>query len=193
LIEFDIQKESLDHMLDSLGKKTTKEVLRRSINDTAKYARKNLQDEATKTYAIKKGSFNKAMGMKKATYSNLEAVITASGHPNELKSFKVSPASYSTGEDRPSIVKAKVLNKSRMKGLQTGDIKAFIVKFKSGHVTIAQRVRSKRLPVRVLYSPSIPVMLGNENRVYGKIQPDVYKYLQDKIKVYTDQALEGRL
>ena len=106
---------------------------------TAKQARKDLATEAQKTYTVKTGRFNKAMKIKNATPSRLEATIKATGKVMGLKDFKVSPATMRTGENRPEVVKAKVLKSGGMKPLQMGSLKAFVTKFASGHVAVAQR------------------------------------------------------
>ena len=75
---------------------------------------------------IKTGRFNKAMKIKNATPSRLEATIKATGKVMGLKDFKVSPATMRTGENRPEVVKAKVLKSGGMKPLQMGSLKAFV-------------------------------------------------------------------
>jgi hypothetical protein len=192
LITVEVEKNTLralEKKLDSAGKKIPN-VMKKAINETAKQARKQLASEAQKTYVIKSGRFNKSMTLKNATNGHLEAIIGSTGRVTELKDFKVSPSRFTTGESRPSIVKGKGLRSNSMKKLQKGDIKAFIVKFASGHVSVAQRLGKKRLPVKILYSTSIPKMLGNEQKVYGLVEPDIYKNLQMNLKKYISQALE---
>ena len=108
-----------------------------------------------------------------------------------FKDFKVSPASPRTGAARPDVVKAKVLKASGMKALQKGDIKAFVVRFKSGHVDVAQRQGPPRLPIKTLYSNSIPKMLGNEKRVFKVVKPNINKNLQENIDKQVRKILEA--
>ena len=198
MITFEYDGDTLAKVEKKLGslKSEAPKALKNAINATAKQARKELAQEAQKTYVVKTGGvktggFNKAMTIKNATAGSLEAVIKARGAPLPLKSFKVSPASARTGAARPDVVKAKVLKASGMKALQKGDIKAFVVRFKSGHVDVAQRQGPPRLPIKTLYSNSIPKMLGNEKRVFKVVKPNINKNLQGNIDKQVRKILEA--
>lgn len=193
MITFEYDGDTLAKVEKKLGslKSEAPKALKNAINQTAKQARKELAQEAQKTYVVKSGRFNKAMTIKNATAGSLEAVIKAKGAPMELKDFKVSPATARTGAAQPSITKAKVLAASGMKGLQKGDIKAFVSKFASGHASVAQRRGRERLPLKVLYSNSIPKMLGNEKRVFKVVKPNINKHLQENIDKQVRKILEA--
>ena len=193
MITFEYDGDTLAKVEKKLGslKSEAPKALKNAINATAKQARKELAQEAQKTYVVKSGGFNKAMTIKNATAGSLEAVIKARGAPLPLKDFKVSPASARTGAARPDVVKAKVLKASGMKALQKGDIKAFVVRFKSGHVDVAQRQGPPRLPIKTLYSNSIPKMLGNEKRVFKVVKPNINKNLQENIDKQVRKILEA--
>ena len=194
MIEVKYDQNMLAKVERKLGrmKSEAPKALKTAINQTAKQARKDLASEAQKTYVVKTGRFNKAMKIKNASAGNLEATIKATGAPMELKDFKVSPATARTGPNRPSITKAKVLSAGSMKGLQKGDIKAFVAKFSSGHASVAQRRGSARLPVKVLFSNSIPKMLGNEKRVYGVVRPSIEEHLQENVDKQVRKILEAQ-
>jgi len=119
LITYEFDPNTLAKVERKLGslKSEAPKALKNAINQTAKAARKDLAEEAQKTYVVKSGRFNKAMTIKNATQGNLEATIKATGAPMELKDFKVSPATARTGSKRPSITKAKVLASGSLKGL----------------------------------------------------------------------------
>lgn len=182
LIEFEFDEELLKVIEDALGsmKSESRKVLKNAVNQTAKQAKKDLAKKAQETYVVKQGRFTKAMKTKNASESNPTATIKVTGAQLELKDFKASPAGVRTGKNRPSAVKAKVLLSSGMKPL-VASTKAFIVKFKSGHVSIAQRRGKPRYPIKKLLSNSIPVMIGNEDRVYGVVEPEIYDHLMDNI------------
>lgn len=191
MITYEYDQSTLRKVEKKLGslKSEAPKTLKNAINQTAKQARKDLAKEAQKTYVVKSGRFNKAMTIKNATQGSLEATIKATGAPMELKDYKVSPATVRTGANRPSITKAKVLKASSMKGLQKGDIKAFVAKFKSGHASVAQRRGSSRLPIKKLFSNSIPKMIGNEKRVYGIVRPTIEDNLQENIDKQVQKIL----
>lgn len=193
MITYEYDQNTLAKVEKKLGslKSEAPKALKNAINQTAKQARKDLATEAQKTYVVKSGRFNKAMTIKNATQSSLEATIKATGAPMELKDYKVSPATARTGANRPDLTKAKVLKAGSMKGLQKGNIKAFVAKFASGHASVAQRRGSARLPLKVLFSNSIPKMLGNEKRVYGVVRPTIEQNLQENIDKQVRKILEA--
>ena len=130
------------------------------------------------------------MTIKNATAKKLEALIVTAGAPLELIDFKATPKKPPTGSDRPDVVTGKVLTQSSMKRLEIGNIKAFVAKFKSGHVSIVQRKGPERLPVKKLLSPSIPKMIGNEKQVYGEVEPKIAELLDANIRKYIAKTLE---
>ena len=88
--------------------------------------------------------------------------------------------------------RGKVLKASGLKSLQKGNLKAFITKFGSGHVSVVQRKGTSRLPLKKLLSPSIPTMVGNEAKVYGIVKPNIEKNLQKNIQKQIDKILGGK-
>lgn len=193
MITYEYDAKTLAEVEKKLGslKSEAPKALKNAINATAKQARKDLATEAQKTYVVKSGRFNRAMTIKNATTGTLEATIKATGAPMELKDFKISPATARTGANRPNITKAKVLSSGSLKGLQKGGIKAFVTKFRSGHASVAQRRGSARLPIKVLFSNSIPKMLGNEKKVYKVVKPTIEQNLQDNINKQVKKILEA--
>ena len=165
MITYEFDPNTLAKVERKLGslKSEAPKALKNAINQTAKAARKALAEET----------------------------IKATGAPMELKDFKVSPATARTGSKRPSITKAKVLASGSLKGLEKGGIKAFVTKFGSGHASVAQRRGSSRLPLKVLFSNSIPKMIGNEKRVYGIVEPTIQQNLQANIDKQVRKILEA--
>ena len=66
---------------------------------------------------------------------------------------------------------------------------AFVTQFSSRHKTLVQRTTKKRLPIKTLYSPSIPQMIGNEDEVYGIVQPQIQEMLWKHIYEEIDKEL----
>lgn len=188
-LTFDTEKE-LKKIKKALGPLSAKApaVLASATTATAKEARKLLAAQAQKTYAVSNANWNKGMTIKNATKRTMTAVITSFGTAMELIQFKVNPAKLQA--EPPEMIKAKVLKKNALKPLEKNGIKAFMVKFRSGHVTIAERLGNKRLPIKVLYSHGIPSMLGNEKRVYSVIRPDILQTLAKQVDVQIDKLLK---
>lgn len=165
-------------------------VLKQALNATAKDVRSMLAEQAKEIYIVQKSKFNKAMKIKNASARKLEALIVTAGAPLELIDFKTNPKKPSAGSARPDVMTGKVLVQSSMKRLEMGNLKAFVAKFKSGHVSIVQRKGPERLPVKKLLSPSIPKMIGNEKQVYGEVEPKIAELLDANIRKYITRTLE---
>lgn len=176
--------------------KDTPIVLKLAINETAKKTRKLMAKEAQKAYVIKLGSANKYMKIKKATANKPVAVISSKGSPTIVNDHKISPAKMQTGENRPSILKAKVLRKSKMKPLQRDGVKAFLTKFTNSglhKVGVVERVGKERYPIKPIYSPAISQMLGSERNVLNVIQPEVGEILQKEITRQIDRRIRREM
>lgn len=192
LILIGIDTTDVRRMMGKLDDKdqSMKKALKKAVNETAKQARKRLVDEAKKKYAVKKNRFNKSIKIKNATTSKPVAHIISSGEVNELMDFKVSPARYATGEQRPDMLKGKVVKAKGMKRLQIGSLKAFITKFSNGHQSVVQRTGKGR-KIKKLLSPSAPVMLGNRKRVYGIVEPYIGDDLRENLRKFVSRQLGG--
>lgn len=182
VLELDDSYKYVEKRLGDLKSKTPK-VIAKSINETAAWARREIAQEAQKTYTIKSGGFNKSMTIKKANYSNLEGIIESKGKPIELIKYRYSKGKKTT--------KARVLQSSGLKSLEKNGIKAFVTKFANGHASIAQRRGKERLPIKTLFSSSIPMMIGNEKRVYGIVEPEINDYLRKKLDYHISKVLGG--
>ena len=166
--------------------KKAPQVVRTAINNTAKDARKMLLERAKETYAVKNTAFTgksgSAMQIKRATTSRMQAKLHSEGSPIDLFKFKSSPSRYVTGDARPSSTRAKALRANSLKDLKVDTRWAFVARFKSGHITLAQRLGKERLPIKTLYSQSIPQMIGDEKRVYNIVSPEIEKLLYKNIQ-----------
>ena len=192
MIQFQIDADDtikdIEERLGSLKRKAPS-VLASAVNMTAKDARKMLASEAQKVYAIKGGGFNKAMTIANAKQSSPLATIKAKGSPIELFKFKTSPATFKTGDSRPKSAKGRVKAHGGMKDLLVDGRWAFVTTFKSGHKTMVQRTTKDRLPIKTLMSPSIPKMLGDEDEVYGVVEPHIQELLDKNITIAIRKAI----
>lgn len=167
----------------------TPQVLKNAVNSTAKKMRLRMIEQAQKSYTVKKARFSKATTIKNATVRTLTATITASGSPMELKDFKTSPATPPSKQKRGSRTRARVYSSSQLKPLEKNGIKAFVTRFKNGHVSVAQRRTKKRLPIKVLFSTSIPHMIGNEEKVLEIILPDIQQVYGEEVSAQMEKVI----
>lgn len=56
---------------------------------------------------------------------------------------------------------------------------------------IAQRIGSRRLPLHILYGPSVPQMIGSQTRVYGVVEEQIQEHLHAEIEKQVDR-ISGR-
>lgn len=149
-------------------------VFAKALNKTATSARKRLAEKAQATYTVKTAKFNSNMDIKRASAGHLEATIKSQGRPLNITSFKATAPK--------SGAKAQIIAAGSLKQLIMSNIKAF--KGKNG--LIWQRRSSERYPVKPLKSNSIPIMIGQEQRVYGPMRPhieaDLAKFVNAEIR-----------
>ncbi len=56
---------------------------------------------------------------------------------------------------------------------------------------VAQRRGGERKPIKTFSANSIPVMLGNEKRVYGVVKPHIKENLKRNVQAQVTKILEG--
>jgi len=159
--------------------------LKNAINMTAKDARTDLWAKANATYTIKKGGFNRDMKLTPANVGNLEAVLLTRGAPIEMIKFRVTGRK---GTPRVEILRGQVksmgdrsfVNNVAKKGTHT-------------HVAVAKYIGGKdsRLKIQKKFSVSSPIMIGNERRVYGIVEPNIIKNLQNNVDKQVNKILGG--
>lgn len=198
-IVFNVDMPSLEEINRTLGttKDKSNQALKSAINRTATQTVKLLVDAVAEKYSIQhRKQVKKTMTIKKATVNRLTATIISRGRVNELYNFRVNPNIYVRGGGVPGGYKGRVLKGVRGKrlilkqGQTDGDnYKAFIVKYRSGHMTIGQRVPGKKMKskphkefVKTLLSPSVPKMLGGEDGAFRKVEFKVYDLLIENVE-----------
>ena len=185
--------------------------LKSAINKTAKMVQKSLADQAGRVYRYKggKAEIRKDSSIKKATSSRPEATVLFVSKTHEIKDFHVSSLAVSrtqytpSGRRRSRTIKGAVLKSSGSKALQGASGKAFVVQFKSGHVsvvtrdpeTIADKFKGKKLTkhtqkLRVWRSPSTPTMAGNK-KVLGETQPEILEEMHEQVQNVIEKVIYG--
>lgn len=202
MIEVKTDKDELAYIRKKLRSNADEvnEVLRRAVNDTLKETQKMIKTAANDAYVVKISGIRHSTKIKRANRTKLDASITYGGKTSRLSDFRVSPASANlTGANAPEYRRAKVKKKSKLTPLVKGDIKAFVVKFPSGHKAVAQRTgvyikgkgpgHGSREHIRELSSVSVPQMVGNEKDVYNIVQPQIV----DRLYYHMDRQIERML
>ena len=197
-LEFQVDMQDLTEIEAALGmtKDKSKLVLRAAINNAAKQIEKQMVDETNATYKFqgRKAGIKSANTIKKATVGRMEATIKAKGPANELLDFQVSPRTYfPAGRGAPKWVKSrgrkdrKLTRVARFPSASGDKYKGFVVKFKSGHLAMVERVPGKSMrgkphkeAIESLYSIATPKM--EEVSYRDKIEADVPDILEKCIE-----------
>ena len=199
------QLAEVERMLGDMKKKAPG-TLRNAVNATARKMRTQLHQQAKKAYVTKEYNYKNEMEIRKASTSTLTARIRTSGERTALSKHKVSPERLAHGKGRPKQYKAKVLRQSTLTVMQDGDLKSFLVRFKSGHLALVQRnpkeeydnpdERIKQYGLGADLSRivekrtlSIAEMLGS-SKVYGVVEPEMGDLLQTEIERFVGNAIK---
>lgn len=200
MIHFQVDMQDLTEIEAALGmmKDKSRMVLKAAINNTAKQTVTLLVDEANKEYQFTQpAQVRKTLSLQKATTKNLTALVTSKGRVNELYNFMVKPRTYIRGGGVPGGYGAHTKRGAAYQDIflkqnaaaDEDKYRAFVVKYKSGHKTLTQRRPGKRMKsdpskefLKTLFAPSIPNILGDEQGVYGVVEPKMYDMLQQNIQ-----------
>lgn len=185
-VDAEVELEEIERRLGSLRDKAPK-VLSKAINDTAKWATRELAAAAQKRYRVQKVKFSREFDIDRASPGKQEATLTAKGGTLPAADFKATPktpkpSSHGSPATKLAIVKEgspRVITSNRGSGLQT-----FIARFQSGHIAVVQREPPRKYKsagwsarksawaeylrktghlddtrIQELYGPSVPMML----------------------------------
>lgn len=197
MIYIEVDTEDLQNTLRGLNipKGKLNSILKAAINRTARQVKSWLPEEVEDRYHIKRiGQVKKGLKMTGAKVSNPVAHIISSGHANDLYDFNVTSRRYNPSNRPVAGHKANVLRANSPVALMLkpnaskDKYRAFVVKYKSEHVAIAQRIpgkkmkgNSKKEAIRNLYSISTPAMLGYEKGVMAKVSPKTEALLASEV------------
>lgn len=218
LINMEIEGlEGINEALGDLAKRSP-QAAKVAINATAREGRKLMIKEVRARYALEQAGLKHVKELKqtkRATNTNLRAELRINTPRNDLAYFKHSPDSVFTGQDvftrSPKYYKGKVLKESSLKDL-SGDSdskysKGFLLKFKSGHVGMVQRVigssskntvtargaprwaskNGKIEKLRTMSSPSISAM---HHIAFERVEDKLVKYFRERLDKQVQSVLE---
>lgn len=208
MIHYKIEMDGLHEIEAALGmlKDKSKHVLRTAINNTAKDVIKLLPKEAAEEYYIRQTEARKTLSRTKATMLDMEAIVYSTGHALELYGSKVSPKRYNPSNRPPAghTGNVKQANSPKYLYLKPGshdEYKAFVVKYNSRHISIAQRVPGTTMRddpnkegIKNLYTASIPnmlnKMLGGEAGIFSETREEIEALLERNIELQIARYLK---
>ncbi|MDO4439205.1 MAG: hypothetical protein Q4B86_07175 [Eubacteriales bacterium] len=206
--------DGLDSVERALGdlKRKTPAAAKVAINATARQGRKLMIAKAKARYAVNEKGLKHIKVLKqrqKATNSNLSASLYIETPKSDLGYFKHSPKVPIMGRrvftDAPDYFKAKVLNASSMENLsgENGKTsKGFLVKFKSGHIGMVQRVigsntnkakstrwKTKDGRVEKLRTMGSPSATSMHRKIWPEVEPELEIYLQMRLDAQVEKII----
>lgn len=167
---------ALSHIKDGAPK-----AINTTLNRTIEGMRTEITKRVTERYDIKAKPVRDSIKLQKSSISTLRAAVTGAGSPIPLINFRVTP--NKPGKQKPGTVLRVSVKKSGGKPVPN----AFIAKTSSGHVGVFQRVGKNRMPIKQLYGPSVPQMMGEPG-----IQEQVMENANERFASRIDHEI-GRL
>lgn len=113
--------------------------------------------EAAKNYAIRQGRITERARIKNPTANNPEAELKFSGTALNITDYRVAPSKPDPA--RRPVLRVQVGKGSGMKPYRG----AFLIPVRSGSIKGFKREGNGRLPIRPVYGPSVPQLVGSDN------------------------------
>jgi hypothetical protein len=157
-------------------------VIARELNRAGANAKTNAAKKAREEYIVKASEIKNSITVSKATKSSLGTRVVSKGERLGLHKFKVSPKTPRP-QKPPKSLKVSVKKSSGKKLLH-----AFIADINGGKVF--ERTSAARLPIRMLYGPAIPQMLGNVS-VSNYIGTEAARVFDERLEHEINNILEG--
>lgn len=198
MIQVYLEAPELREIEKRLGwaRKDAPRVLKKAVNEVSRQMLKDVRNDVKAKYRIKPSLVNKETRLEgKSTVESPQITIVGKGQQHELMEFSVSPNTYNP--KRKKAIKGAQLKADPLKELEgSKGYKAFIIKFRNGHVTAAQRqtkpsAKSKlrKRYVKKLMGSSMMIMM---NQVWKENEEDYSKRLREAVDKHIEQVLGGR-
>lgn len=212
-IKFNLKEEDINAVIAALRNVTGKseeQVFKKAVNDTAKFARRELSSKAQKVYATS-GIYARSV-IKKASVGNLGAEIDFGNQqrvPSILK-FRASPKATPTRFLKSGVKRRRIGGTYRMLGRQkkytvkssqwraggmTTYKSAFIATMGSGRtgmfVRSGQKTATGKEKLRQILGSTDRAMVRNE-KVYPEVEPKIGEKLREQVQVALAKALGGK-
>jgi len=212
-IKFNLKEEDINAVVAALRNVTGKseeQVFKKAVNDTAKFARRELSSKAQKVYATS-GIYARSV-IKKATVGNLGAEVDFGNQqrvPSILK-FRASPKATPTRFLKSGVKRRRIGGTYRMLGRQkkytvkssqwraggmTTYKSAFIATMGSGRtgmfIRSGQKTTTGKEKLRQILGSTDRAMVRNE-KVYPEVEPKIGEKLREQVQVALAKALGGK-
>lgn len=212
-IRFNLSEEDVNNVIKAMRNvtgKSAEQVFKKAVNETAKYAMRELSKQAESVYATK-GVYERAV-IKQATVSNLGAEVDFGNQqrvPSILK-FRARPKATPTKFLKTGVKVRKIGAGYRMLGRQkkyrvqssqwraggmTTYKSAFIATMGSGRtgmfIRAGRMTANGKEKLRQILGSTDRAMVRNE-KVYPIVEPSIGKKLNEQVQSALAKALGGR-
>jgi len=207
-MKVEIEIKGIKELITKLDPNKVRMAANSALNKVAAQAKTEASRQIRAEYNIKASDVNKNMRLTtRARGDQMEAEITGSKRGMALSYFNAKQVGvkankkgfeYTRRAQKGGIlshggqsIHGKDVSVEVLKGQRKIigiDPKAFITKFKSGHIAVVQRQGNKRLPIKQLLGPGIALLFGSK-----KIMEATKKVINDKFDEIFKHELEYRL
>lgn len=129
------------------------DVISRALNRAATNLKSNVVKKTREEYNIKAKTIRSTIRIERATRTSLSAKVISEGNKEPITSYLVLPRN-STAKKSKALVRVAV-----KKGDAKTLLSAFVVSKYGG---VYERENKERFPIKQIYGPSVPQILGNE-------------------------------
>lgn len=157
-------------------------VISRTLNRVAANAKTNIGRKTRETYVVKAKDINATMDVRKANKTTLNALIAFRGERVPLDKYRYSPKNPRPGKP-PKALKVAV-KKDGTKEL----LHAFVADINGNK--IFEREGKSRLPIKRLFGPAIPQMVGNEE-VRNFVEKEAIEMYEKRLDHEIKRVIEG--
>lgn len=156
-----------------------------ALNRTNQHLRTEASREIREKYNIRARDVNNKNNviLRRSTSNSLDTAIKWRGKNVPLINFRTNPRQVP--EKAPRVLRAAV-KRSGMKPIKG----AFITRVKSGHVGVFLRAGRRRLPIRELYGPAVPVMLNHQD-IIEKLKATAEKRMHERLDHEMNRILDN--
>jgi hypothetical protein len=152
------------------------QVVARAINRSIENARSNVVREVRDRYNVRAKDIRTSIKISRANKNYPTAVLSSTGGPLPTMAFQVRPGTVNGKRRTPITVSVK-------KGQSEKLDRAFIAMV-GGKTGVYERIGQTRLPIRQMYGPSVPQMIGND---------EIVKEIADKARAMLDDRLDHEI
>lgn len=146
------QLKSIEQQLENIPRQAP-HIIRRALNRGLTTMQTTAKKEVRNKYHIKAGHIQEHLSSDKATTSDLQVRLSGKGRPIPLDRFKYAPTTVNHKRKKPVTVAVKKDGNKVLPGAFVKDV--------NGN-KIFKREGKKRLPIKRLYGPSLPQMMGGD-------------------------------